>query len=80
MENMDKELTVQKLGFIDWPKIPKMLPILSAQIVCQSPKVWNFDEKMPYWVTVVRDCTNQDSSLTCFIYILDSSNSSSFTF
>ena len=38
MENMDKGL----------PQMPK---ILSAQIVCPSPKVWDFDEN---WASVVR--------------------------
>ena len=32
-------------------KIPKNL---SAQIVCPSPKVWDFDEKRLHWASVVR--------------------------
>ena len=52
MENMDKGLTVPKLVLINRPKIPQMLQKLSAQIVCPSPKVWDFDEL--YWY-VVRD-------------------------
>ena len=28
---------------------------LSAQIVCPSPKVWDFDEKRLHWVSVVCD-------------------------
>ena len=28
-------------------KIPQMPPNLSAQIVCPSPEVWDFDEKKP---------------------------------
>ena len=27
---------------------------LSAKIVCQSPKVWDFDEKRRHWASVVR--------------------------
>ena len=27
---------------------------LSAQIVCPSPTVWDFDEKRLHWVSVVR--------------------------
>ena len=42
MENMDKGLTVAKWMLINWPKIPQNL---FAQIVCPSPKVWDFDEK-----------------------------------
>ena len=45
MENMDKGLTVPKWVLINWPEIPQMPKILSAQIVCPSPKVWDFDEK-----------------------------------
>ena len=45
MENMDKGLTVPKWVLINWPKIPQMPQNLSAQIVCPSPKVWDFDEK-----------------------------------
>ena len=45
MENMDKGLTVPKWVLIVWPKIPQMPQDLSAQIVCSSPKVWDFNEK-----------------------------------
>ena len=30
-------------------------PTLSAQIVCQSPKVWDFYEKRLHWASVIRD-------------------------
>ena len=30
-------------------------PNLFAQVVCPSPKVWDFDEKRLLWVSVVRD-------------------------
>ena len=45
MENMDKGLTAPKWVLINWPKIPQVLQNLSAKIVCQSPKVWDFYEK-----------------------------------
>ena len=45
MENMDKELTIQKWVLINQPKIPQMPQNLSAQIVCPSPKDWDFNEK-----------------------------------
>ena len=41
---MDKELTVQKWVLINRPKIPQIPRNLSAQIVCPSPKVWDFYE------------------------------------
>ena len=49
MENMDKGLTAPKWMLIVWPKIPP-----NAQIVCQSPKVWDFEEKRLHWASVVR--------------------------
>ena len=54
MENMDKGLTVQKWVLINWPKIFQMPENLSAEIVCPSPKVWDFDEKRLDWSSVVR--------------------------
>ena len=45
MENLDKAFTVLKWVLINRPKIPQMPQNLSAQIVCPSPKVWDFDEK-----------------------------------
>ena len=32
--------------------------LISAQIVCLSPKVWNFDEKRLHWESVVRGLTH----------------------
>ena len=55
MENMDKGLTVPKWVLINQPKIPQMSQNLSVQIVCVSPKIWNFDEKRLHWASVVRD-------------------------
>ena len=46
MENMKKELTVPKWVPINWAKISQMPTNLFAQILCPSPKVWDFDEKM----------------------------------
>ena len=54
MENMDKGLTVPKWVLINRPKIPQMPQNLFAQIVCPSPKVWDFDEKRLHWAFVVR--------------------------
>jgi hypothetical protein len=55
MENMDKGLTVPKWVLIVWPKIPQMPQNLSAQFVCPSPKVLDFNEKRLHWASVVRD-------------------------
>jgi hypothetical protein len=44
MENMDKGLAVPKWVLINQPKIPVMPQNLCAQFVCQSSKVWDFDE------------------------------------
>ena len=50
MENRDKGLTEPK-----WvPKIPQMPQNLSAQFVCPSPKVLDFNEKRLHWASVVR--------------------------
>ena len=54
MENMNKGLTVPKWVLINRPTIPQMPQNLSAQIVCPSPKVWDFDEKRLHWASVVR--------------------------
>jgi hypothetical protein len=45
MENMDKELTVPKWVLLVQPKISQMPQNLSAQFVCPSPKVLDFNEK-----------------------------------
>ena len=54
MKNMDKGLTAPKWVLINQPKIPQMPQKLSAQIVCPSPKVWDFYEKRLHWASVVR--------------------------
>ena len=45
MEN--KGLAVPKWVLINWPKIP---PKFSAQFVCSSPKLWDFQKKLPLGV------------------------------
>ena len=52
MEKMDKGLTVPKWVLIVQPKMPQNL---SAQFVCPSPKVLDFNKKkMRHWASVVR--------------------------
>ena len=54
MENMDKGLTVPKWVMIIWPKLPQMPQNVSAQFVCPSPKVLDFNEKKKlHWASVV---------------------------
>ena len=55
MENMDKGLTVPKWVLIVRPKIHQMLQNLSAQFVCPSQKVWDFNGKRLHWASVVHD-------------------------
>ena len=43
---------------------------LSAQTVCPSPKVWDFDEKRLHWVSVVRGTGNTASKLTFSICVV----------
>ena len=54
MENIDKGLTVPKWVLIVWQKIPQRPQNLSAQFVCPSLKVLDFNEKMPNWASVLR--------------------------
>ena len=65
MDNMDKELTVPKWVLINRPKIPQNL---SAQIVCPSPKFWDFDEKRLHWTSVVRASTIVSRHLESHFY------------
>ena len=51
---MDKGLIVPKWVLIVWLKIPQMLQNLSAQFVCPSPKVLDFNGKRLHWASVVR--------------------------
>ena len=52
---MDNGLTVPKWVLIVRQKTPQMPQNLSAQFVCPSPKVMDFNEKRLNWATVVRD-------------------------
>ena len=54
MENMDKGLIAPKWVLIVWPKIPQMPQNLSAQFVCRSQKVLDFNEKKLHCRSVVR--------------------------
>ena len=54
MKNMDKGLTVTKWVLIVLLKIPQMPENLSAQFVCPSPNVLDFNGKRLHWVSVVR--------------------------
>jgi hypothetical protein len=58
---MDKGLTAPKWVLIVWPKIPQTHQNLSAQFVCPSPKILNFNEKRLNWASVVRD--REDTAL-----------------
>ena len=51
---MDKGLTVPKWVLIIKPKIFQMPQNLSAQFVCQSPKVLDFNKKRLHFASVVR--------------------------
>ena len=52
MNNGKHVLTVPKL-LIVWPKIPNMPQNLSAQFVCPSPKVLDFNLRRLPWASVV---------------------------
>ena len=59
MKNMDTPKHGQgtrctKMGADSLAKIPQMPQNLSAQFVCSSPKVLDFNEKRLYWASVVR--------------------------
>ena len=51
---MDKGLNVPQWVLIVQPKIPQMPKNLSAQFVCPTPKVLNFNKKILHWLSVVR--------------------------
>ena len=55
MKNRDKGLTIPKRVLINWTKIPQMPQNVSAQVVCPSPKVWDFDEKRFSLASIVRE-------------------------
>ena len=60
MENINKGLTVPKWVLIVQLKIPKMSQNSSAQVVCSSPKVMDFNGKRLHWASAVhgmsQDC------------------------
>ena len=51
---MDRGLTVPKLGADSLAENTQMPQNLSAQFVCQSPKVLDFNGKRLHWASVVR--------------------------
>ena len=63
MKNMNKWLTVSKWVLTVQLKIPQMSQNLSAQFVCPSPKVLDFNEKRLHWVSVVRGYVNVEIRL-----------------
>jgi hypothetical protein len=67
METMCMKVhTVPKWVLINCSKIPQMPQNLSAQIVCPSPKVWDFDEKRLHWASTDRETTDK----VCFFVSL----------
>ena len=60
---MDKGLTVPILVLIVKSKIPQMSQKLSAQLVCPSPEVWDFNEKRLQWASVVRGSVDTQARL-----------------
>jgi hypothetical protein len=58
MENMDKGLTVPKWVLIVQPKILQMPQNESAQFVCPSPTVLDFNEKRLHLASKVRGSTH----------------------
>ena len=57
MENMDKGLTVPKMGANSSAENTPNAPNLFAEFVCPSPKVWDFYDKRLNWASVVVVCT-----------------------
>ena len=66
MENMDRGLLVPKGVLINQAKIHQMLQNWFVQIVCPSPKVWDWDEKGLHWASIVRALNYQNSLDTKF--------------
>ena len=54
MKNMDNGLNVPKWVLIVLPKIFQIPQNVSAQFVCPSPKVLDFNEKRLRWASIVR--------------------------
>ena len=55
MENYEQGTHCIKMGADIWQKIPQIPQNLSAQFVCQSPKVLDIYEKRLPWASLVRD-------------------------
>jgi hypothetical protein len=66
MANMDNGLTVPKWVLIVRQKTPQMPQNLSAQFVCPSPKVLDFNEKRLHWASVVRAFTQGEADPNYF--------------
>ena len=66
---MDKGLTVPKWVLIVWSKIPQMPQNLSAQFVCLSPKVLNFNEKKLHWASVVNRFGHSDNIGSSYLFL-----------
>ena len=58
---MDKGLTLPKWMLINQVKIPQNAP-KSAQIVCPSPKSWDFDETRLHRASVVLVCVHESAT------------------
>ena len=69
---MDKGLTAQKWVLINKPKIPQMPQNISAQFVCSSPKVLDFNEKKAslHWSVVRGIVHSSQIARTDFITFL----------
>ena len=66
MENMDTGITVPKWMLIVWPKILQIPQNLSAQFLCPSPNVLDFNEKRLHWASVVREHCYHNGALAYF--------------
>ena len=71
MSDIVHGLTVLKWMLINRPKIPQMPHNLSAQIVCPSSKVWDFDVKRFHWASVVHDFEDKKLPGSYFLFFLD---------
>ena len=63
MKNMDKGLTLPKWVLLVRPKVPQMPQNISAQFVCPSPKVLDFNEKKLHWASIVRAPSQLDENI-----------------
>jgi hypothetical protein len=49
----------------------KLAQNLSAQIVCPSPKVWDFDEERFHWASLVRVLKSIPINIYAWIYLFE---------